>query len=103
MSDDGRRAILLTKYDAVTPDLETLTRRHGLEVVFTITGPSMSRLAALIAVQHVLEHGVEVVIIPHLTTDEIRTDRPWRAVRGLVDIVASNGLIECSFRGLSLP
>lgn len=103
MSGKGRRAIVLTKYDAVTPDLGSLITRHGLEVVFTITGPSASRIAAVIAVQHILERDAEVVILPHLTTEEIRGDRPWRAVIGLVDIVAANGLIECSLADLLLP
>lgn len=103
MSGEGRRAIVLTKYDAVTPDLSTLIERHGLEVVFTITGPSVSRLAVLVAVQHIFDRGAEVVIIPHLTTEQIRADRPWRAVSALVDIVAANGFIECNSAGLRLP
>ncbi|MGI5220133.1 hypothetical protein [Nocardia sp. CA-290969] len=86
-----RRAIIIGKYETDAPGLDELITRHRLEVVFTVYAPSAPKPAALVTVQHILEHDADVVIIQHLTAAEIRAEELWRAVAGLADIVTSDG------------
>lgn len=86
-----RRAIIVRRDGTCPPDLEVLIARHRLEVVFTIFGPSAPKLAALVTIQHILEHDADAVVISHLTTAEIRAEDLWRAVAGLADILTAEG------------
>ena len=91
IAEKRRRAIVVRTYGADISGLDELITGHRLEVVFTVFGPSAPKLVTLIAVQHLLEHNAEVVVIPHLTAAEIRAERLWQAVTGLADIVAADG------------
>lgn len=55
-------------------DLDELLTRHNLEVF----GPSAPKPVTMIAVQHILEHNAEVVVIPHVTATEPRAERLWQ-------------------------
>ena len=90
-AEKRRRAIVVRRYGTEISGLDELIARHRLEVVFTVFGPSAPKLVTLIAVQHILEHNAEVVLIPHLTAAEIRAERRWQAVAGLADIVTVDG------------
>lgn len=65
--------MLHTDHDA--SELDALVQRNGLRLVFTVRTDTRAVLAALIAVQHSLEHAAEVVAIPHLGS--LEPDTPW--------------------------
>lgn len=88
-----RRAIVLrrTQYDGRV--LERLTKAHTLEVVHTVVTDTGPELGALIAIQHLLEHGAEGIVIPHLTREAIRRERRWLAVTALAELVTARGVV----------
>lgn len=86
-----RRAIVIGRYHTDTPELDELISHNRLHVVFTIIAPSAAKPAALIAVAHILEYDAEVVVISHLTADEVRAAGEWRAVVTFADIVTADG------------
>ncbi len=67
---------------------EALVRQHGLRVVHTVHTDAPALLAALIAVQHALEHMADVVVIPHL--DALEVGSPWWVVTEMADLLTSS-------------
>ncbi len=61
-------------------DVDRLSHVHDLRVVYTVYTDARPELAARVAVQHVLDHAAEVVMIPHLTDQEFQENRAWQAV-----------------------
>lgn len=76
--DKPTRAIALLHNDHDPAVYEALTRKHRLEIVYTVHTDAPAVLTALIAVQHALEHLADAVVIPHLGTLEPGT--PWWVV-----------------------
>ncbi|MBF6351458.1 hypothetical protein IU448_20935 [Nocardia flavorosea] len=62
-----------------------------------------AQLGALIAIQHALEHGAEVIVIPHLTTEEIQRDKHWHAVTTLAELVTARGVVSRGSYGTAHP
>lgn len=98
-----RRAIVLRRSEYDGPELEQLVRAHSLEIVYTVVTDTGSQLGALIAIQHALEHGVEVIAIPHLTPEEIRREHPWHAVSALAELVTVCGVVSRGSYGTLHP
>ncbi len=98
-----RRAIVLRRagYDGL--QLDRLVRSHALRIVYVVVTDTGSHLGALIAIQHALEHGAEVIVIPHLTTEEIRRDKHWHAVTALAELVTARGAVSRGSYGTSHP
>jgi hypothetical protein len=89
-----RRTVVLCRPDTPSREIQHLAHRYELAVVYTVfTDTESSKLATLIAVQHIIEHDAEVVVIPYLTTARIANDRQWRAVIAMSEIIASDGPI----------
>lgn len=89
-----RRAVLLRE-DATEPDeIDRLT--PGLHVVYTIYLAIGSVHAPMVATQHVLDLDAEVLIVPHLTSAQVRSVARWQPVAELVDIVTATGVIGLS-------
>ncbi|MGW1740108.1 hypothetical protein ACWCPQ_14995 [Nocardia sp. NPDC001965] len=89
-----RRAVVLCRPDTPGREIQCLADRHRLEVVYTVfTDTESSKLATLIAVQHIVEHSAVVVVVPYLTTTRIAKDRQWREVIALSEIITSDGPI----------
>lgn len=86
-SPPGRRAIVIHRSGGHSSDFEHLVEAHGLVVVYTVVTDSTGKLGALIAVQHVLEHDADVVVLPRMTCQEVRDDRSWYAVTALAELV----------------
>lgn len=83
---------MLRRTETDPGDIDKLTEQHELEVVFTVTTETEHpRLAVMIAVEHVLDHRAEVVVIPYLTTEAVWAAREWLALAELVDVVAAGG------------
>lgn len=76
-------ALLHSTHDPAT--YEALTRRHRLNIVYTVRTDAVAVLAALIAIQYALEHAADVVVIPHLGALAPRT--PWWAVTHAADLI----------------
>ncbi|MEU4840918.1 hypothetical protein [Nocardia testacea] len=76
--DMPRRAVALLHSDHDPVTLDALVQKHGLQIVYTVHTDAPAVLAALIAVQHVLEHLADAIVIPHIGTLELET--PWRVV-----------------------
>lgn len=72
------RAVALLHSDHDPDTYEALTRNHRLKIVYTVHTDAVAVLAALIAVQHALEHGADAVVIPHL--EALEPGSPWWAV-----------------------
>ncbi|MGI5220181.1 hypothetical protein [Nocardia sp. CA-290969] len=49
------------------------------------------KLAALIAIQHIIEHNAEVLVVPHLTTAGLTNDRRWQVVVAAADLITADG------------
>ncbi|WP_231856066.1 hypothetical protein [Nocardia cyriacigeorgica] len=45
-------------------DLDTLARRHGYRLVFTVTMDVGPVMAAVVVRQHIVEHGAAAVVVP---------------------------------------
>ncbi|WP_459548825.1 hypothetical protein [Nocardia sp. X0981] len=93
-SPPGRRAIVIHRSGGRGSDFEHLVEAHRLVVVYTVVTDSTGKLGALIAVQHVLEHDADVVVLPRMTCQEVRDDRSWYAVTALAELVTSTGIVE---------
>ncbi|WP_328393704.1 hypothetical protein [Nocardia sp. NBC_00416] len=76
--DAPTRAVALLHSTHNPATYEALTRKYRLVIVHTVHTDAVAVLAALIAVQHALEHAADAVVIPHLGTLEPRT--PWWVV-----------------------
>ncbi|MGW5386393.1 hypothetical protein [Nocardia sp. NPDC003963] len=83
--DKPRRAVALLNCDHDPAAYEALTRNHRLKIVYTVHTDAPAVLAALIAVQHALEHLADAVIIPHLGTLEPGT--PWLVITSAADLI----------------
>lgn len=91
----SRRAVVLCRTDCDSSrDVERLSEVHNLRVVYTVYTDTGPELAARIAVQHALDHGAEVVVIPYLSDQEVREARAWLAVTWLADLVTATGGLE---------
>ena len=75
--------------------VERLSRIHNFRVVYTVYVDTVPELAARIAVQHVLDHQAEVVVIPYLNAQSARETRAWHAVTRCADLVTATGVLEC--------
>lgn len=85
---------MLRRPDTDTADIDKLTARHSLTVVFTITAETPHpRLAVMIAVGHALDHCAEVVVVPWLTAHDIWAGREWPALAEFWDLVGADGTI----------
>lgn len=82
-----RRAIALLHSNHDPQAYEALVRKHNLNIVHTVHTDTAPVLAALIAVQHALDHAADAVAIPHLTVLEPRT--PWWAVTHAADLITA--------------
>ncbi|WP_328389936.1 hypothetical protein [Nocardia sp. NBC_00416] len=97
------RAVVMRPADHDAENLEQLIQRHNLNVVFTtVTDTDVLRVAALIAIQHVLDYRAEVLVAPHLTMADARSSREWRALAELVHVVTAAGVLG-SDPDLTLP
>ncbi|MGW4070033.1 hypothetical protein [Nocardia grenadensis] len=83
--DKSRRAVALLHSDHDPVTLEALVQKHGLRIVYTVHTDAPAVLAALIAVQHALEHLAVAVIVPHLGV--LEPDTPWRVVTSAADLI----------------
>lgn len=83
----NRRAVVLCRSDCDSTQIERLSRAHGLRVVYTVYTDTGPELAARIAVQYVLYHAAEVVVVPHLGAREAEETPAWRAVGWIADLV----------------
>lgn len=90
----ARRAVLLQRSDADSCDIEQLATEHGLDIVFTaFVDLASPRLSLLIAVEHILDSGVDAIIIPHLTDEAVREAKPWQLLVEMVDVVTMSGVL----------
>ncbi|MEV3961203.1 hypothetical protein AB0M34_09940 [Nocardia sp. NPDC050193] len=83
--DNSRRAVALLHSDHDPAAYEALTQKHQLKIVYTVHTDAPAVLAALIAVQHALEHLAVAVIVPHLGV--LEPDTPWRVVTSAADLI----------------
>lgn len=89
-----KRAIVLRRPGTGTEDIDELTARHDLTVVFTVTAETTHpRLAVMIAVGHALDHCADVVVVPWLTAQDIWAGREWLALAEFWDLIGSDGAI----------
>ncbi|MGQ4600379.1 hypothetical protein [Nocardia sp. R6R-6] len=79
------RAIALLHSDHDPATLKALTRKHRLQIVYTVHTDTVDVLAALIAVQYSLEHAAEAVVVPHLGT--LQPGAPWWKVTQATDLI----------------
>ncbi|MET8799549.1 hypothetical protein ABZV91_24535 [Nocardia sp. NPDC004568] len=80
-----KRTVALLHNDHGASGLDALLQRNGLRLVFTVRTDSPAVLAALIAVQHALEHAAEVVVIPHLGS--LEPDTPWWVITDVAELI----------------
>lgn len=91
----SRRAVVLHRTDDDGVELERLVRLHDLCVVFTaVTDTAVPRLAVMIAAGHALENCAEVVVVPHLTAEDVWTAREWHALVEIADVVGADVMLE---------
>lgn len=62
--DAPTRAVALLHSTHNPATYEALTRKYRLVIVHTVHTDAVAVLAALIAVQHALEHAADAVVIP---------------------------------------
>ena len=86
-----RRAIVICRPGSDSRGVECLSHVHSLRVVYTVYTDAGPELAARIAVQHVLDHVAEVVVIPYLTDREFRENPAWQMVTWVADLVIAIG------------
>ncbi|MEU4837380.1 hypothetical protein [Nocardia testacea] len=80
-----KRAIALLHTVHTPEQFDQLVIRNRLRIVYTVRTDARAVLAALIAVQHALEHAAEVVVIPHLGS--LEPDSPWWVITTAADLV----------------
>ncbi|MFD4406524.1 hypothetical protein ACFWPH_27550 [Nocardia sp. NPDC058499] len=86
-----RRTVVQCPPDTAVREIQQLARQYKLDVVFTVfTDTRSAKLAALIALQHIIEHDAEVLVVPHLTT-RLANDQQWQAVVAAAEIITSDG------------
>ncbi|MGI5223185.1 hypothetical protein [Nocardia sp. CA-290969] len=87
-----RRTMVLCRPDTPGREIGRLAIRYNLDIVYTVfTDTESTKLAAMIAVQHLVEHNVEVLVIPYLAASQISLDRQWQAVVAAAHIIAADG------------
>lgn len=74
-------------------EIQRLSHAHDLRVVYTVYTDARPELAARIAVQHVLDHAAEVVLIPYLSDREFQEHRVWQAVTWAADLITATGML----------
>ncbi len=85
---------MLRRPGTCTDEIDELTARHDLTVVFTVTAETTHpRLAVMIAVEHALDHLAEVVLVPWLTAQDIWAGREWLALAEFWDLIGGDGPI----------
>ena len=84
-TDATTRAVALLRSTHDPAIYEALTRKHRLHIVYTVYTDVAAVLAALIVVQHAMEHGADTVVIPHLNALEPCT--PWWVVTLAADLI----------------
>jgi hypothetical protein len=100
----SRRAVVLRRGDGGGAELERLIRLHDLRVVFTaVTDTAVPRLAVMIAAGHALEHRAEVVVVPHLTAEDVWAGREWHALAEIVDVIGGQGVALGGGRDFTRP
>ncbi|MBF6319979.1 hypothetical protein IU453_24830 [Nocardia cyriacigeorgica] len=91
MTEYGKRtraiALLYSRHDPVV--FEALMRRHRLRIVYTVYTDVAAVLAALIAVQHALDHLADAVAVPHLGA--LEPDTPWWVITEAADLITGAG------------
>lgn len=93
----ARRAVLMRRSDSDPTDVEQLVTEHDLELVQTVIADIASaRMNVLIAVDHVLHHAADVIVIPHLTDSMVQQERVWRALTGIVEVITMAGVLAWS-------
>lgn len=91
----GKRAVVLRRADDDGDELERLIHLHNLRIVFTaITDTAVPRLAVMIAAGHAFEHRAGVVVVPHLTAEDVWKAREWRALAEIADVVGADVMLE---------
>ncbi|WP_327149745.1 hypothetical protein [Nocardia sp. NBC_01329] len=90
-----RRAVVLCRPGSDSGHIEQLSRAHGLRVVYTVYTDTGPELAVRIAVQHILDHDAEAIVIPYLTAREARENGAWRMVTWFADLVTATGVLGC--------
>ena len=87
-----RRAVVLCRPGTPSREVERLANRYMLKVVHTIfTDTESSKLAALVALQHVVEHDTEVVVVPYLTYAQVTNDQHWQSVTATSEVITVDG------------
>lgn len=86
-SATSRRTVALLPTAETPSAFEALIQRHALHVVHTIRTDARPVLAALIAVQHALEHVADAVVIPH--TGTLEPGSPWWVVTDAADLITA--------------
>ncbi|MEU1984798.1 hypothetical protein [Nocardia sp. NPDC019395] len=95
-----RRAIVLRQSEFDGLELERLIVAHVLEVVYTVVTDAGPKLGTLIAIQHVLEHDADVIVIPHLTREKVWRERPWQAITELAELLTGSGMVPRGAYGI---
>lgn len=94
---ERRRTVVLCRPDTPCREIQRLRHHYNLDIVYTVfTGTESSKLAALIAGQHIADHGAEVLVIPYMTAARIVQDQHWRTVLAAAAIIALDGLVGYS-------
>lgn len=94
---ERRRTVVLCRPNTPGREVSDLALRYGLDIVYTVfTDTESSKLSAMLAVQHLVEHNAEVLMIPYLSTARIVHDRHWRAVVVAAEILTADGPVEYS-------
>ncbi|WP_280461229.1 hypothetical protein [Nocardia carnea] len=89
-----RRAVVVCRISCDSGEIVELAQAHGLRVVHTVYTDTGPELTARIAVQHALDHAVEVVLIPYLTGRGVREAPVWQAITWIAELVTSTGALE---------
>lgn len=84
-TDATTRAVALLHSTHDPAIYEALTHKHRLHIVYTVHTDVAAVLAALIVVQHAMEHGADAVVIPHL--DALEPCTPWWVVTRAADLI----------------
>lgn len=83
--DTPRRAVALLHSGHDPSVYDALLDRHRLKIVYTVHTDAPAVLAVLIAVQHVLDHLADAVVVPHLGTPD--ADAPWWVITEAADLI----------------
>ncbi|MGW5386928.1 hypothetical protein [Nocardia sp. NPDC003963] len=84
----------MRRSDCDSGEIDRSTRKHALEVVYTVVTDTALGLAAIIAVHHLLESDADVLVVPHLTDDEVRRNRAWHLVIAFAELVTGAGVVD---------